>query len=1214
MPDYLEISGRVRTIAYDGVVAEAQEVKDLLKNKSQQELNNDFSTAIEAILLLIPSAASSLNQLADKAFVNSSIATASATFRGTYNLVSDLNLTVSATHAQIGAALAGAVSDEDNNDYAFVQVPTSDATPTQIAKTERYKFNGTTWEYEYDLNNSGYTADQWAAINSGINAALVSKLSALPTNADLTTALGVLTDGIAAINAKIPSAASSSNKLVDTAAMQSYITQVLDTIDATFNVTSTDGHVTVQITQVNGVITNVAVTTSDIASAADMSLLDGRVTTAEGNISTNTEDIAELQDLYNALQQSAPVVIEPTDTWPVANPSTTVIYRVVDRVNTPPQYYSDYMFRASDLTTPVLMAQYDNAIDPRPKKGSQNLVTSGGVFDNMGALDVSELNATENPHTLATYADLSAAIAAIPSDYRKGGMTIRFVQSSDNKYVQFRYMGTEITGNPNPFLDTANWQGVDEEPTVGSNNLVKSGRCIGVKGSFAVFIGISDRFAFNPNTLTISIPSKFQCIRGGVSIRYNNYSGGDLALTNIDDNRVRYAVFDTSLGTFRNANSLELSSNEVLFGVVDTEYKDYYFFCAEPNLLTQTKNAAISEAIPAAKDQTLAVVNVAKIGFALPISGTFSYVPSTKTLSFPTSFDVIVNNKSTRYTYAGSDVTFVNTGDREQLLIFNTSTKRCRTFGGNSGTSGDSLGVNDVILGAVDINDNEVYFNFRYTINGINMVQNGYDSTPTPDSTKLLTSGAVKEALSTLEGSVNRNITDPILLGDNSLGRYLTLYAFIYDYIESVYWTQEQTLFNQFVTKIQARQDTGVYQIALITDTHEGGFYPLGESDMHAVRCVELFNKLASSVDICVHGGDISCDYGTSVERNFAYMQEAMKIFKIPSNKNLLITKGNHDSKDNTFKEISPFKVDWDNGVYFVNPSYGSSSFTQVTKQTYRGGDLYVADTKRTTDSMFRFIQATNAPSNAVWGDGAYYYYDVDSVKIRFVVANSYPIKDDGTNGDSDEWKWFAQTALDLSTKEHPTDWLVVVVRHTESTTLTNFTNVATAFMSGTSVTIEGVTVNYGTLNGGGINIVHLHGHEHDSAGYSNMRGYLDIGFRNGCATKSNLGNVSKYDLYVLSIDTINKKLVSDTTRNEATLVYDLVGNILELNIGQTALMARSDLADQSSSSVSWASSDDNIATVNKGKVTGVSEGVVTITATQNTSVRTYTVKVVNNT
>jgi hypothetical protein len=179
----------------------------------------NLSDSIAAILLLIPSAASSLNQLADKAFVNSSIATNTATYRGSYNLVSDLSLTISATEQQIAAALATKMTalsiTPENNDYCFVQVPTADATPTEISRIDRYKYNGTAWMYEYSLNNSSFTSAQWAAINSGITSALVAKLSALPTNADLTTALGVLTDGIAAINAKIPSAATSSNKLVD---------------------------------------------------------------------------------------------------------------------------------------------------------------------------------------------------------------------------------------------------------------------------------------------------------------------------------------------------------------------------------------------------------------------------------------------------------------------------------------------------------------------------------------------------------------------------------------------------------------------------------------------------------------------------------------------------------------------------------------------------------------------------------------------------------------------------------------------------------------------------------------------------------------------------------------------------------------------------------------------------------------------------------------
>ena len=145
--------------------------------------------AIAAIEDKIPEAASDQNQLADKQFVNSSISTNTATYRGSFNLVSDLSLTVDATHAQIAAALAAAIVTADNNDYAFVQVPTATTTPTVIQSVDRYKFNGTDWAFEYSLNNSGFTASQWNAINSGITSGDVTKLAALPTNAELETLL-----------------------------------------------------------------------------------------------------------------------------------------------------------------------------------------------------------------------------------------------------------------------------------------------------------------------------------------------------------------------------------------------------------------------------------------------------------------------------------------------------------------------------------------------------------------------------------------------------------------------------------------------------------------------------------------------------------------------------------------------------------------------------------------------------------------------------------------------------------------------------------------------------------------------------------------------------------------------------------------------------------------------------------------------------------------
>lgn len=122
---------------------------------------------VSAIEALIPSQAGTDNQLADKDFVNSSVTTATAEFQGTYDVVNDLGLTASATHAQIQSALLSAVASRqpDNNDYVFVSIP---AVSSASGKYERYKFNGTSWAYEYTLNNSSFTAAQWASINSGI--------------------------------------------------------------------------------------------------------------------------------------------------------------------------------------------------------------------------------------------------------------------------------------------------------------------------------------------------------------------------------------------------------------------------------------------------------------------------------------------------------------------------------------------------------------------------------------------------------------------------------------------------------------------------------------------------------------------------------------------------------------------------------------------------------------------------------------------------------------------------------------------------------------------------------------------------------------------------------------------------------------------------------------------------------------------------------------
>jgi hypothetical protein len=107
--------------------------------------------------------------LADKNFVNSSIATNTATFIGTFNSVAELE------------AYTGA---KDDNDYAFV-ISTDAAGNTLY---NRYKWNGTAWLFEYALNNSSFTANQWAAINSGATTANIGQIAtnttAIATKAD----------------------------------------------------------------------------------------------------------------------------------------------------------------------------------------------------------------------------------------------------------------------------------------------------------------------------------------------------------------------------------------------------------------------------------------------------------------------------------------------------------------------------------------------------------------------------------------------------------------------------------------------------------------------------------------------------------------------------------------------------------------------------------------------------------------------------------------------------------------------------------------------------------------------------------------------------------------------------------------------------------------------------------------------------------------------
>ena len=180
-----------------------------------QDEIDDIDDRVSDIEDVIPNQASTSNQLADKDFVNSSIATNTANFLGTFESISDLRAYSGTVTNNDYAFVRNSVVEYNggdfpnvttlnnydknlltNGDYAWV-VNSEDNTKfdlyrfdiieqswilraTKVAKSSemlnsafnRYKatVSGSTitWIYEYTLNNSSFTAEQWATINSGL--------------------------------------------------------------------------------------------------------------------------------------------------------------------------------------------------------------------------------------------------------------------------------------------------------------------------------------------------------------------------------------------------------------------------------------------------------------------------------------------------------------------------------------------------------------------------------------------------------------------------------------------------------------------------------------------------------------------------------------------------------------------------------------------------------------------------------------------------------------------------------------------------------------------------------------------------------------------------------------------------------------------------------------------------------------------------------------
>ena len=203
----------------------------------------------------------------------------------------------------------------------------------------------------------------------------------------------------------------------------------------------------------------------------------------------------------------------------IATPSSTPVSGKVFYIATAAGTYTN--FGGQVLTQGINILRFNGSawssqqligIDDVPTAGSNKFVKSGGVQNELalGAVyDVSAKNPTAGPNNDGKWESLSALLSdanlntLIPTAYRKGGMSIKYVQTNDNKYVSYRLMATSFS------TTESDWQGVKNEPIFGSKSLIDGdgiAKSLARINSLGVIGQTLDGF-INMNTGIISHPS-----------------------------------------------------------------------------------------------------------------------------------------------------------------------------------------------------------------------------------------------------------------------------------------------------------------------------------------------------------------------------------------------------------------------------------------------------------------------------------------------------------------------------------------------------------------------------------------------------------------------------------------------------------------------------------------------------------------------------------
>ena len=228
------ITERTRAIAAEGaltneILAEATrattaEQAEVTRAQAAEQALADDIADIES---KVPQSASDQNPLTDKAYVDSAIQTATASFRGSYATFA----AVPSDYNDYPADGAGNKKPNDN-DYLYVRDASDYDPQNPLTGTWRFKYTGSWdidgkagWLPEYQVNESVFTPAQIAAIDSGIDTTKVGKIATNETNiGTLQSDVSDLQEDVSDIQDLIPAEATALNQLADKNSVDTAIT------------------------------------------------------------------------------------------------------------------------------------------------------------------------------------------------------------------------------------------------------------------------------------------------------------------------------------------------------------------------------------------------------------------------------------------------------------------------------------------------------------------------------------------------------------------------------------------------------------------------------------------------------------------------------------------------------------------------------------------------------------------------------------------------------------------------------------------------------------------------------------------------------------------------------------------------------------------------------------------------------------------------------